>query len=64
MVDLQDAQRLRNQLTELERGAVISRRLFTENTQAQDRKKPDAGGLRSKSGAGWAASVLTIEVGR
>jgi hypothetical protein len=64
MVELQDAQRLRNQLTELERGALISQELFNESARAQDRKGPDEGGLGSKSGAGWAASVLTIEVGR
>jgi hypothetical protein len=63
MVDLQDAQLLRNQLTELERGATMSRELFTENAQAQDRGNSDRGGLRSKTTSGWAASVLSIEVG-
>lgn len=62
MVDLQDAQLLRDQLTELERGATISQELFTE--QARDRRNSDGEESRSNMTSGWAASVLSIEVGR
>lgn len=63
MVDLQDAQLLRNQLTELARGATISHELFNESAQAQDRRNSDGDGLRSETTSGWAAAVLSIEVG-